>query len=109
VAQLDTTGTHWTFTDHRGAPLMQTDIGATPTWQAEYDPYGSVFKLRAGDVHQPLRLPGQSAEQFDFGANGSTERSYTTTRWYQPTWGRYEQPDATTNPYEFNLDNPLGF
>ena len=119
VAQVDSTGTHWTYADYLGTPLIQTDINANVTWQAEYDPYGSVYALRAGDVHQPLRFPGQSAEQFDMGANGISELSYNNARWYQPTWGRYTQPDpfdlnAGSNLYAYvggdplRLSDPLG-
>jgi RHS repeat-associated protein len=93
VAQVDPTGTHWTYSDHLGTPLIQTDTNGTVTWQAEYEPYGSVYALRAGDVHQPLRLPGQSAEQFDMSANGFSPLSYNNARWYQSTWGQYTQPD----------------
>jgi RHS repeat-associated protein len=84
----------WTFTDHLGTPLVQTSLPQGVVWQAEYEPYGKVFALRAGDgQHQPLRLPGQEAEQLELGANGSTERSYNIFRWYRPGWGRYTQPD----------------
>jgi RHS repeat-associated protein len=101
-----------------GTPLIQTDVDANVTWQAEYEPYGSVYALRAGDVHQPLRLPGQSAEQFDTGANGISPLSYNNERWYQPDWGQYTQPDPVglggANLYAYvagnptNWDDPLG-
>ncbi len=93
VAQVDSSGTHWTYADHLGTPLQQTDINAATTWQAEHEPYGSIFALRSGDVHQPLRFPGQVSEQFDTGANGLSERSYNNARWYRPNWGRYTQAD----------------
>ncbi len=93
VAQVDSLGTHWTYADHLGTPLQQTDINAATTWQAEHEPYGSIFALRSGDVHQPLRFPGQVSEQFDTGANGLSERSYNNARWYRPNWGRYTQSD----------------
>jgi RHS repeat-associated protein len=66
-----------------------------------------------GDVHQPLRLPGQSAEQFDMGANGFSPLSYNNARWYQPTWGQYTQPDplgfagSPTNLYAYANNDPL--
>jgi len=70
--------------------------------------------MRGGDVHQPLRFPGQSAEQFDTGANGITERNYNNARWYRPSWGRYTQADALSlergvNQYAYAADNPLVF
>jgi RHS repeat-associated protein len=94
VAQVDgSLTTHWTFTDHLGTPLIQTDINDNIYWRAEYEPYGRVSLLRTGDQHQPLRLPGQEAEQFNLGQNGATERSYNVFRWYRPNWGRYTQSD----------------
>src|SRR4029077_13429185 len=83
VAQSDTSGaTSWTFTDHLGTPILQTGAAQGVTWRAEYEPYGAVFGLRSSDQHQPLRFPGQEAEQLGLGANGVTERSYNIHRWY---------------------------
>jgi len=113
VAQVDSTGTHWTYSDHLGTPLIQTNSSGTVTWQAEYEPYGSIYALRAGStVHQPLRLPGQSAEQFDTGANGNSPVSYNNARWYQPDWGSYTQPDPMglstgPNPYAYADEGPI--
>ena len=82
------------FNDHLGTPILQTNQTAQVVWRAEYEPYGQVFTLRAGEGrHQPLRLPGQEAEQFDSGANGVSERSYNIFRWYRAGWGRYTQAD----------------
>jgi RHS repeat-associated protein len=94
VAQIDSgTTTHWTFTDHLGTPLIQTTATQAGWWRAEYEPYGRVWMLTTADQHQPLRLPGQEAEQFNLGSNGSTERSYNVFRWYRAGWGRYTQSD----------------
>jgi RHS repeat-associated protein len=116
VAQIDGTVTHWTFTDHLGTPLIQTTSTQVPWWRAEYEPFGRVFSLQTADQHQPLRLPGQEAEQLNLGQNGATERSYNIFRWYRPNWGRYTQPDplgiresGDTNPYRYAQDNPLSF
>jgi RHS repeat-associated protein len=115
VAQIDApTTTHWTFTDHLGTPLIQTDTAGAIYWRAEYEPYGKVFSLRAGDQHQPLRLPGQQAEQLNLGTNGLTERFYNVFRWYRPNWGRYTQPDPLglgfeTNPFLYGAANPVRF
>ena len=98
VAQLSSAGTSWTYADHLGTPLLQTNGSDAVTWQAEHEPYGQVWALRAGDVHQPLRLPGQVAEQFDAGANGASELSYNLMRWYRPGWGRYAEPDLIARP-----------
>jgi RHS repeat-associated protein len=115
VAQIDApTTTRWTFTDHLGTPLILTDTAEVIYWRAEHEPYGKVFSLRTGDQHQPLRLPGQEAEQLNLGPNGATERSYNIFRWYKPGWGRYTQPDPIgllggTNPFRYANDNPLSW
>jgi RHS repeat-associated protein len=113
VAQVDAGGTHWTFADHLGTPLAQTSSAAAITYQVELEPYGKVYKTRTGGtLHQPLRFPGQTAEQFDSGDNGLTERSYNNARWYRPQWGRYTQPDplgalVTFQLYTYSHDHAL--
>jgi RHS repeat-associated protein len=94
LAQIDAIGiVAWTFTDHLGTPVLQTSAQQGVVWRAEYEPYVSVYTLRSYDRHQPLRLPGQEAEQLGLGANGVTERSYNIYRWYKSGIGRYTQPD----------------
>jgi RHS repeat-associated protein len=122
VAQVDAGGaTHWTFTDHLGTPILLTNSDGSTYWRAEYEPFGAVYALRSADVHQPLRLPGQEAEQLDLGANGVTEKEYNINRWYRSGWGRYSEVDPALyvwkderarpmlNPYEYVEDNPEGF
>jgi len=114
VAQLDSASTHWVFADDLQTPLAQTEANGSISWQAESEPYGKIFSLRAGDVHQPLRMPGQVSEQFDAGANGLTALSYNNARWYRPSFGRYTQSDPIgmiggTNPYAYSGDNPVSF
>ena len=115
VAQFEnaTSTTSWTFTDHLGTPLLQTDSAANITWRAEHEPYGNVYALRsATDRHQPLRFPGQEAEQLTSGPNGVTERSYNIFRWYRSGWGQYTQPDPDgisrlAEPYGYARKRPL--
>jgi len=112
VAQSDTTETtSWTFTDHLGTPTLQTSAAQGVLWRAEYEPYGVVYSLRSTDQHQPLRLPGQEAEQLSAGANGMTSRSYNINRWYQPSVGRYTQFEPLRlldiNEYLYASDSPL--
>ena len=114
VAQIDGgTAIHWTFTDHLGTPTIQTDSSGAPYWRAEYEPYGAIYQLRTGDQHQPLRLPGQEAEQFNLGSNGLTTKSYNIFRWYQPWWGRYAEADPLnsdrTLKYAYASDAPLRY
>jgi RHS repeat-associated protein len=112
IAQVDSTGvTNWTFTDHLGTPILQTSSAQGVTWRAEYEPFGEVYALRSYDRHQPLRLPGQEAEQLGTGANGVTERSYNVHRWYRGGWGRYSQADpiglrSDLNPFRYAGGNP---
>lgn len=112
VGQIGTSSALWTFADHLGTAQIQTNTTGGITYQAEYEPYGRVYALRSGDLHQPLRFPGQVAEQFDIGANGATQRSYNVNRWYRPSWGRYAEADAIglnggLNVFAYGLDNPL--
>lgn len=117
IAQVDVAANSvaYTFTDHIGTPLVQTDAGGLVLWRAEHEPYGSIFSLRAGSArHQPLRFPGQEAEQFDTQTNGVTERSYNIFRWYRSAWLRYSQSDplglrASLNGFEYGRQNPLMF
>jgi RHS repeat-associated protein len=112
VAQSDSSGaTSWTFTDHLATPILQTSAAQGVVWRAEYEPYGAVFGLRSSDQHQPLRLPGQEAEQLSLGANGVTARSYNIFRWYESSSSRYGQADPLDNgaPYQYSNSNPLRF
>ncbi|HEV7242605.1 MAG TPA: hypothetical protein VGQ36_25470 [Thermoanaerobaculia bacterium] len=69
VAQVEPVAntTYYTFTDSLGTPLLLTRTDTSTFWRAEHEPYGKVFALRGNDEHQPLRLPGQEAEQFNLG------------------------------------------
>ena len=76
--------------------------------------YTHCGPLRSYDRHQPLRLPGQEAEQLAVGANGATERSYNIHRWYRGGWGRYSQADPvgasrSANLFSYVLGHPLIF
>lgn len=115
VAQIDGGNViHWTFTDHLGTPLIQTTASQSVSWRAEYEPYGKVWSLITPDQHQPLRLPGQEAEQLNLEPNGATERFYNVFRWYRPNWGRYTQPDplglgVSVNLFGYAAQNPTFF
>jgi RHS repeat-associated protein len=78
----------FTFTDHLGTPFLQTDLTGTPTWRAEYEPFGMTFTMRTGNAFdQRLRFPGQ-----EYGEEAS-EREYNIFRWYRLGWGRFTQED----------------
>ncbi|HXH38819.1 MAG TPA: RHS repeat-associated core domain-containing protein [Thermoanaerobaculia bacterium] len=109
VAQFDaaTNTPHWTFTDHLGTPILQTNAAGAVDWRAEYEPYGTVTTLRAGAArHQPLRFPGQEYDEV------SADREYNVFRWYCGGWGRYTQADpmgfaAGPDVYAYVLGNPI--
>ena len=113
VAQFSGTTAYWTFNDHLGTPILQTDSTGAVAWRAEYEPYGEVYKQRvATNTHQPLRFPGQEAEQLDAGQNGATDRRYNIFRWYRSSFGRYTQEDPIglaggKNVYRYAFANPL--
>ena len=107
VAQIDnaTGAIHYTFTDHLGTPILQTDNTCAVDWRIEADPYGITVVTRAGSIrHQPLRFPGQETEDGD--------RAYNIFRWYRAGWGRYTQADpgglaGGINLFEYVENRPL--
>jgi RHS repeat-associated protein len=107
LAQIDnaTGAVDWYFNDHLGTPILQTDTTGRIVWRAEYDPYGTVLAFRQGEAkHQPLRLPGQTAE-------AGSGRYYNVFRWYRAGWGRYTQSDPMglkggLNLYRYANANP---
>jgi RHS repeat-associated protein len=109
VAQFDvaTNTPHWTFTDHLGTPILQTNAAGAVDWRAEYEPFGTVNTLRAGATrHQPLRFPGQEYDE------ASADREYNIFRWYRGAWGRYTQSDPMglhggLNVYGYTKGNPI--
>lgn len=125
VAQISqqSLATRFTFTDHLGTPLLQTNSAAQVAWRAEYEPYGRLYELRAGgsEAEQPLRLPGQEIAAHN--AVGPDEH-YNIFRWYRSGWGRYTQADplavdaftperermrVARAVYEYAFDNPLRY
>jgi RHS repeat-associated protein len=97
VAQENIGGTtQWTITGRMGEAFMQTTKAGKVAWQADYLPSGKISGLRTPDAHQPLRLPGQEAEELvaTAGPNGVSGRFYNGARWYRPDYQRYTQPDS---------------
>jgi len=98
----------WYFNDHLGTPIRQTDETGRVLWHAEYEPYGTVYAIRRGEGrHQPLRLPGQTAED-------GSDLYQNVFRFYRAGWGRYTQDDPVravleARQYSYALDNPLFF
>jgi RHS repeat-associated protein len=71
--------------DHLNRPTRLTDATRATVWQASYDPFGQPVAI-TGPVEQNLRFPGQ---YFVI----ETGLSYNWHRFYDPTTGRYTQPD----------------
>jgi RHS repeat-associated protein len=109
VAQKTGSGLRYTFTDHIGTPILQTDASGAVVWRAEYDPYGDVRQMRVGaPTDQPLRFPGQEVAMTSEGG----EENYNIFRWYRAGWGRYTQSDLIglkggLNLYRYGSANPL--
>ena len=76
-------------TDHLGRPTRMTDAAKATVWQASFKPWGEVQSL-SGTKAINLRFPGQYFQI-------ETNLAYNHHRIYDPTTGRYTQPD------------PLGF
>jgi len=108
----------YTFTDHLGTPLIQTDDAGAIVWRAEYEPYGHITAIRQGVEEtldgydrdeQPLRLPGQ---EFRALTESGTEEDYNIFRWYRSGWGRYTQADPRgveegVNLFAYVSGNPV--
>jgi RHS repeat-associated protein len=87
----------WYFNDHLGTPIRQTDSTGRVLWQAEYEPYGTIYAIRRGEArHQPLRLPGQTAEE-------GSDLYQNVFRFYRAGWGRYTQADPIGLQSDLNL------
>ena len=98
----------WYFNDHLGTPIRQTDASGHLIWDAEYEPYGTIYAIRRGESrHQPLRLPGQTAEE-------GSDLYQNVFRYYRAGWGRYTQADPLGAAGGINLfayvdENPVRF
>jgi RHS repeat-associated protein len=100
-ADLDTASPKqwYVHPDHLDRPTKMTDVSQTVVWDAYYWPYGEVRSI-TGSASNNLRFPGQ----YFLVESGL---HYNWHRHYDPTLGRYVQPDpmrdvVTTQPR--NLD-----
>jgi RHS repeat-associated protein len=94
-ADLDTASPQLYFVhpDHLNRPLRMTDATQAVVWDAVYKPFGEVHSI-TGSATLNLRFPGQYL-LIESGLH------YNWHRHYDPTLGRYTQPD----PMEF-VDGP---
>ncbi|MET3521490.1 RHS repeat-associated core domain-containing protein [Mesorhizobium abyssinicae] len=87
IAAGTTPVTYWVHTDHLERPARISDA---VVWRAKYLPYGEVYSI-TGPASLDYRLPGQWF-QLESGLN------YNWHRHYDPTTGRYLQPDPLGMP-----------
>ena len=96
--------------DPFGTPTEVLDDNGRIVWTADLTIWGSVKKVRAKGIDNPLRFQGQ----YDDG----TGLYYNRYRYYDPAVGRYLSPDPLglaggINPYQYGPDpvntiDPLG-
>ncbi len=77
-------------TDHLERPIMMTDGAKNVVWRATYLPHGEVYTI-TGSATLDQRFPGQWF-QLESGLH------YNWHRHYDPTLGRYIQPDPLGMP-----------
>jgi RHS repeat-associated protein len=75
------------LSDYLGKPEQMYDSSGELTWDAEYDIYGNIRKLRRGSLKDcPFRFPGQYADD-------ETGLYYNRFRYYDPGSGGYVSQD----------------
>jgi RHS repeat-associated protein len=91
-------------TDHLTRPIRMTNASKTQVWNALWTPFGTAHAI-TGTATQNLRFPGQYflIEQ---------GLAYNWHRFYDPTTGRYTQPDPLgfvdgPSRYAYALNSPL--
>lgn len=94
LAMVDDAGTapvlYYVLTDHLERPVMMTDESRNIVWQASYLPYGEVRTI-TGSATLNQRFPGQWFQM-------ETGLAYNWHRHYDPSVGRYLQPDPLGMP-----------
>jgi RHS repeat-associated protein len=81
--------------DHLGTPQKMTDSTGTVVWAADYKPFGEAT-IAVSTITNNLRFPGQ---YFD----AETGLHYNYLRDYNPTVGRYIEPDLIGITGDINL------
>lgn len=92
--------------DQLGTPWLMVDSSSDVIWAAQYEGFG-LAHMKVGSVKDnPWRFPGQYALEKVNGLH------YNLNRFYDPSSGRYTQPDphklnALTNSYLYVNANPI--
>ena len=98
---------NYVLSDQLGQPQKLVDGFSTLVWDRVSDAFGATASQAKGaSTAISLRFPGQ-----EFDAN--TGLHYNDQRDYDPTLGRYIQPDPIglaggINPYRYAANNPVG-
>jgi RHS repeat-associated protein len=92
--------------DHVGRPEKMTDAAGAVVWDAHFRPFGEVHVV-TGSADHPQRFPGQYEDD-------ETGYHYNYFRDYDPTTGRYLQPDPIglaggLNRYAYVASNPVNY
>jgi RHS repeat-associated protein len=101
-----TPATYYVHADHLNRPVRMTDATKTSAWDGVWLPWGAPQSI-TGTVSLDARFPGQWY-QLEAGLH------YNWHRHYDPTLGRYTQPDPLgfvdgPSVYEYVRGNPLGY
>jgi RHS repeat-associated protein len=73
-------------TDHLGRPVLMISTAGAWVWNAIYDPFGAVSYIWSSPAVMDIRFPGQWFQL-------ETGLAYNWHRHYDPSLGRYIQPD----------------
>jgi RHS repeat-associated protein len=103
---LDNNSLFYTHNSPLGAPQKVTNPNRQVVWQARYEPFGQTTLINPAIPLNP-RLPGQYFDQ-------ETGLHYNYYRDYDPTLGRYMQPDPIgleggVNRYAYVENNPIRY
>ncbi len=85
LAVAEAASLYMVHSDHLGRPIRMTDATKATVWQAQYKPFGEPVTI-SGTKANNLRFPGQYFQI-------ETGFAYNWHRHYDPTTGRYTQPD----------------
>jgi len=98
---------YYVHADQLNRPIKMTDASKNVVWDAVYMPFGSVLSI-TGTATNNMRFPGQYF-LIESGLH------YNWYRHYDPTLGRYIQPDPVEFPsasgilFSYVTNNPISF
>lgn len=97
--------TYYYQNDHLGTPRSILDSAGTVVWTQKSYAFGEVAELTSETIKNPLRFPGQYADD-------ETEGYYNYFRDYNPSTGRYVESDPIglfggINSYSYVAARPL--